>query len=296
MGPNPPLSSEVFLGAIPAYKAALIVNTDAGGLAFCGVGYGGTYGSHDVASCVTDGEHVPPHPGCSCGFYGWNSRDAAVKMIDDETVVLLDVELWGGFHEYTSAVVAAAQRVKTVTLQPYCAGCLATRDQQFRLATQLAGDRRVGCHLQPFCNEHADREELTRDLADVSETLGVEVCWAKDDDPVTQAARELAYYKLTRRPRPVRRLDELLPYETGYIFHNALAEDPDSTLYVNPLARLVQPLPGTDIPIRLGDDGVHEVLLDDIRDFDGWAARHDPTCFALPVRAIGQPTPCADAA
>ena len=296
MGPNPPRGSEVFLGAIRAFKAATVVIAESGGLNFCGVGYGGIYGTHDVASCVTQPEHVPPHTGCSCGFYAWKSRDAAVKVIDDETVVLLDVELWGSFHEYTDGVVAAAQRVKSVTLQPYCAGCLATRDQQFRSATVLAGDRRVGCHLQPVGDEHAEREELTRDLAAVSETLGVEVEWAKDDDPVTQAARELAYYKLVRRPKPVRRLDDLLPYETGYIFSNALAKDPDGTLFVSPLARLVQPLPGTDIPIRLGDDGVHEVLLDGIRDFDGWAPRQDPYCFALPVRTIGWPTPCADAA
>ena len=147
-----------------------------------------------------------------------------------------------------------------------------------------------------MCEEHAEREELPRDLADVSETLGVEVSWAEDDDPVTQAARELAYYKLVRRPKPVRRLDELLPCETGYVFSNALAEDQDGTLYVNAIARLIQPLPGTDIPIRLGDDGVHEILLDDIQDFVGWVPRVDPENFPLPVRVIGQPTLRVDAA
>ncbi len=294
--PNPERGTEFVLGALSAYKAALVVNTDAGGLAFSGIGYGGTYGAHDAATCVTISQHVPPHAGCGCGFYAWRDRDAAVEIINDETVVILDVELWGSFHEYEHGFVAAAQRVKKVTLQPFCAGCLATRDQQFQPATMLAGDQRPGSHLQPMCDEHAGREELTRDLAAVSESLGVDVNWAADDDPVTGAARELAYYRLTHRPRPVRRLDDLLPYETGYVFQNALAEDQDGTLYVNAIARLIQPLPGTDIPIRLGDDGVHEVLLDDIRDFDGWAPRQDPHRFALPVRTIGQPTPRADAA
>ena len=296
MGPNPPPSSDVFLGAIPAYKAALVVNTDAGGLAFSGVGYGGTYGAHDVATCVTISEHVPPHAGCGCGFYAWRDRDAAVKIINDETVVILDVELWGSFHEYELGFVAAAQRVGKVTLQPFCAGCLATRDQQFRPATMLAGDRRSGSHVQPMCDEHAGREELTRDLAAVSESLGVDVDWAADDDPVTVAARELAYYRLTLRPRPVRRLDDLLPYETGYVFQNALAEDRDGSLYMNAIARLIQPLPGTDVPIRIADDGVHEVLLDGIRDFNGWGARRDAARFPLRVRAVGRPTSCADAA
>ena len=296
MGPNPPPGLDLFLGAIPAYKAALIVNTVAGGLAFCGVGYGGTYGAYDVASCVTDGEHVPPHAGCSCGFYAWCDRDAAVRLVNDEAVVLLDVELWGTFHEYERGYVAAAQKVRTVTVQPYCAGCLATRDRQFERATVLAGDRRTSVPLQPVCDEHAGREQPVFTLADVADELAVEVCWAGDDDPLAGAARELAYYRLTHRARPIRRLDDLLPGETAYVFPNALAADDDGTLYINPLARLVQPLPGTDIPIRLGDDDIHEVLLDGIRDFDGWAARRDPHRFALPVRTIGQPTTRADAA
>ena len=296
MGPNPPRGSEVFLGAIRGYKAALIVNADAGGLAFAGVGYGGTYGAYDVASCVTDSEHVPPHTACSCGFYSWRERGRAIKLVDDETVVLLDVELWGAFHEYTEGVVAAAQRVRQVTVQPYCAGCLASRDRQFERASVLGGDRRTTAPLQPVCDEHAGREQTLFTLAEATEELGAEVCWAADDDPVTQAARELAYYKLVRRARPIRRLDDLLPAETGYVFKSALAVGDDGTLYVDLLARLIQPLPGTDIPIRLGDDGVHEVLLDGLRDFTGWTPRHDPQRFALPVRTIGQPTSSADAA
>ena len=296
MMPNPERGTDLVLGALSAYKAALVVNTEAGGLAFSGVGYGGTYGAHDVATCVTISEHVPPHAGCGCGFYAWRDRDAAVKIINDETVVILDVELWGSFHEYERGFVAAAQRVKKVTLQPFCAGCLATRDQQFRPATMLAADQRPGSHLQPMCDEHAGRQELALDLAAVSGSLGIDVDWAEDDDPVIQAARELAYYKLVRRPRPVRRLDDLLPYETGYVFQNALAEDDGGTLYVNAIARLIQPLPGTDVPIRIADDGVHEVLLDGIRDFNGWGTRRDAARFPLPVRLVGRPTSCADAA
>lgn len=296
MGPNPPRGSGIFLGAIHAYKAALVVHTDAGGLAFCGVGYGGVYGAHDVAVCVTNSEHVPPHLGCGCGFYSWRNRDAAVKLVDDETVVLLDVELWGAFHEYERGYVAAAQRVRQVTVQPFCAGCLASRERQFELATVLAGDRLTTAPLQPACDEHAGREQTVFTLAEATEGLGVEVRWAADDDPVAEAARELAYYKLVRRARPIRRLDDLLPHETGYLFHNALAADEVGMLYVNPLARLVQPLPGTDVPIRLGHDGVHEVLLDGIREFDGWAPRQDPHRFALPVRTIGWPISHADAA
>ena len=296
MGPNPPLSSDLYAGAIVAFKAASIVVTARAGLAFCGIGFGGTYGTYDVASCVNRKDHVPPHPGCSCGFYAWNSRGPAVRLISDESIVILQVELWGAFHGFAEGYVAAVQRVRKVVLQPYCAGCLSTREQRFRRATVLAGDRRAGADLQPTCDEHAHRGRTAFTLGEVADELGVEVRWAAGDDPVTGAARELAYYRLTHRARPIRRLDDLLPGETAYVFANALAADDDGTLYINPLARLVQPLPGTDIPIRLGDDGVHEVLLDGIRDFDGWAVRHDPTCFALPVRAIGLPTPCTDAA
>ena len=295
MEPNPERGEGVVLGALSAYKAALLISADAGGLAFCGVGYGGTYGAHDVASCVTDSEHVPPQTGCGCGFYAWRDRDAATRLIDDATVVLLDVELWGAFHEYEHGYVAAAQRVRQVTVQPYCGRCLASRDRQFERATVLGGGRRTTAPLQPVCDEHAGREQTVYTLAEATEDLGVEVGWAADGDPVTGAARELAYYRLAHRARPVRRLDDLLPAETAYVFHNALAEGDDGTLFVDPLARLIQPLPGTDIPIRLGDDGVHEVLLDGIRDFDGWTSRHDPHRFALPVRTIGQPTVSADA-
>ena len=294
MGPNPPLSSDLYAGAIVAFKAAAIVVTDRAGLAFCGIGFGGTYGTYDVASCVNLTDHVPPHPGCSCGFYAWNSRGPAVSLISDETTVILEVELWGAFHEFTEGFVAAVQRVRKVIVQPYCARCLSTRDRQFRRATVLAAVRQAGADLQPMCDEHAHHRRTVFTLAEVADELGVEVGWAADDDPVTGAARELAYYRLAHRARPVRRLDDLLPAETGYVFHNTLTEGEDGRVYVDPLARLIQPLPGTDIPIRLGDDGVHEVLLDGIRDFDGWTPRHDPQRFALPVRTIGQPTVLPD--
>ena len=84
MGPNPLLSSDLFVGAISAFKAATLVVVEGGGLAFCGVDYGGTYGTHDVASCVTRSEHVPPHPGCGRGFHAWPDRDSAVKIVNND--------------------------------------------------------------------------------------------------------------------------------------------------------------------------------------------------------------------
>ena len=177
MMPNPERGEDLVLGLLSAHKAALVVTTEAGGLGFCGVGYGGTYGAYDVASCVTDSEHVPPHAGCSCGFYAWRDHDAAVRLVNDEAVVLLDVELWGTFHAYERGYVAAAQKVRTVTVQPFCAGCLASRDRQFERATVLAGDRRTSVPLQPVCDEHAQREQTVFTLAEATEELGAEVCW-----------------------------------------------------------------------------------------------------------------------
>jgi hypothetical protein len=78
-------------------------------------------------------------------------------------------------------------------------------------------------------------------------------------------------------------------YGPAYVFQNAIAEARDGQLFIDPVARLIQPLPGTDVPLRLPDDGIHEVLLDGRKDFDGWRPQEDSTRFSLPARAVGRP-------
>jgi hypothetical protein len=285
---NPPRGDDLVLGPIVAYKAAQMVTSEDGTIAFRGVGYGGVYGAHDMASCVSRASHVPPHPGCACGFYAWRERDSTLVMIDDGAFVLLEVALWGAFHEYDLGYVAAAQSVRSITVQPYCVVCRMRR-RELRTATALNMGARPFAILAPVCNEHVQKQDRVVSLGWIEQTLQVETAWASPDDPLTAAAASLIDGLPLPPPRVFRRVDDLLPFETGHVFQNALAEGADGTLYIDVLARLVQPLIGTDVPLQLGEDGVHEVLLDGLRDFSGWAPRRDLHKFALPVRQIGNP-------
>ena len=289
MGPNPPVDDAVVTGPLTAFKAARLVVGRAG-LCFAGVGMGGVYGPADTAVCVSVPQHVPPATGCGCGFYAWKDRGDAANLIDGSTAVL-EVELFGRFHEYDRGYIAAAQLVRTVTLQPYCVACLFRRDGGRRTAIALRGRAGSvhGQELVPVCDEHLGSSGESVTLRRVADEFGVEVRWAADDDQIVEVAKEL---DLTLRPRlaPVRRLDDLLPAETGYVFHNSIAEDSDGSLWIDPLARLIQPLPGTDIPVWLDEDGTHVLGLDALTRFDGWRHRTDPRRLALPVSTFGTPS------
>jgi hypothetical protein len=285
---NPPLGHERVEGVLQGFKAARIVHTT--GLAFAGATIGTTYGPADEAVCVNVRDHVPPHPGCACGFYAWKERDGAVGMLNEQTVAVLEVELWGAFHEYELGYVAAVQVVRRVTLMPYCHRCLFSREVRLRPAVALGEVPGVpGSELVPVCDDHAGAEDAVVTLAELAEAFEVEVTWADDDDEIVEVAKLMAANLAPRIPVNLRRLDELLPGEVAHVFQNAVAQDADGQLYIDVLARLVQALPGTDVPIRLNDDGGHEVLLDEVTDFTGWRPRHDPYRFASPLRTVGQP-------
>ena len=294
MMPNPPLGRARVEGTLDAFKAARIVQGPTG-LRFSGAAIGTTYGPADEAACVNVHDHVPPQPGCMCGFYAWKTRDDAAGMLNEVTVAVLDVELWGAFHEYDLGYVAAVQLVRQVTLMPYCLRCLFGREVRLRPAVALGEVPGVpGNELVPVCDDHAAPEDAVVTLAQLTEALEVDVAWAADDDEIVEVAKLMLTNLTPRIPVNLRRLDELLPGEVAHVFQNAIAQDDDGQLYIDALARLVQALPGTDVPIRLNDDGEHEVLLDEVTDFAGWRPRHDAHRFALPLRTVGQPQPRSD--
>lgn len=83
------------------------------------------------------------------------------------------------------------------------------------------------------------------------------------------------------RIRGLRGVDDLLPGENAHVFQNAIAIDDHGQVWINALARLMQRLAGTDVPVGLGHDGVGEPLLDELTDVDRWQRRGDPHRFAL---------------
>ena len=290
MRANPAIEEVVVPGVLPGFKIARIVATT-NGFAFRGIGLGGEYLAHDLAVCVYDRGHVPPVGGCGCGFYALKDRDAAAWLGNDVGIALLDVDLWGRFHEFEKGFVAAVQQVRRVTLLPCCIRCLYGRTHELTPARVLTGGQGQHGELVPVCADHlpADLDAVTP--AELAEAFDVEVVWADADDPLVTVAAEIAKVLLPRRRPEVRRLDDLLPGETAYAFQPAVAVDDDGGVWIDALARLVQPLPGTDVPLRLGDDGVVELLLDEVLDFDGWRPRRDPARFELPTRPIGCPQP-----
>jgi hypothetical protein len=286
---NPPLGRERVEGTLHGFKAARIVQGPTG-LLFAGAAIGTTYGRADEAVCINVRDHVPPQAGCSCGFYAWKDRDGAVGMLNELTGAVLEVELWGAFHQYELGYVAAVQLVRRVTLIPYCMRCLFSREVRLRpaVATDLLPGV-PGNELAPVCEQHASAAVVS--LTQLADAFTVEVTWAHDDDQIVEVAKRMLANLAPRVPGNLRRLDELLPDEVAFVFQNSIATDDHGQLYLDALARLVQPLPGTDVPVRLNDDGEHEVLLDQITDFAGWQPRHDSRRFAMPLLAVGQPRP-----
>lgn len=282
--PSTPISN-IVNGHLRAFKVARLVQ-GADGPTFRGAGLGTAYGPVDQAVCVSNREHVPPCGHCGCGFYGVKHRERAVRLIDDERVALLEVGLWGRFEEFEHGFIAAAQSVVQVTLIRYCVSCLSDGDRQVRAAVALAGQ--PGRNLAPVCDLHTEAAGSVVRFEDLTERWGVKVGWATLDDPVCERALKIGVAQEPLLARNVRLLDALLPGEIGHVFANALAADGDGNLWIDPVARLIQPMPGTDVPVRLNQDGEHEVLLDGLIRFEGWQPRTDFRRFALPVRAVGE--------
>lgn len=282
----------VVQGTLRAYKAAYIVVDNLGRPGFTGAGMGGTYGPVDLARCVRHPDHVPPVLSCGCGFYAWHRRDDAVDLLMEHLPALLDVEVWGAFHEFEDGLIAAAQLVTSVTLARWCIGCLNRGPDACMSAVGLfplptAPDN---C-LVPLCDDHAGSSaDQAWTPTSLSEAWGLPVGWATDDDPIMDIGRLLASTLTLQPPRQLPGLDDLLPGETAHVFQESIAADVDGSLWVDPRARLIQPLPGIDVPIRLSDNYVHEILLDGLS-LEPWRPRRDRERFALPVQVARRPTP-----
>ena len=286
MSPTP--AEVTVIGTLQAFKVARIV-AGPNGLAFAGAGVDATYGAADQATCIRDPRHVPPHPGCACGFYALHDRCHAVSLLSEHLIALLEVELWGRFHEYERGYIAAAQLVRSVTLVAHCIACLLGREDKVRPPVGVGRTLTYGQQLAPVCDEHQGKCDTIYTLGELAAKLGTAVTWAGEADPVTEAALRIGLPQQPLLPRNVRRLDSLLPGETAHVFQSSIAQDEDGDLWIDVLARLIRPLPGTDVPIRLTDAGEHEALLAGLRGFEGWRPRIDVRRFALPLRVAGVP-------
>ena len=293
MAANEP-GMHVVAGVLEAFKVARIV-VGADGPMFAGAGIGGRYGPIDQAVCITNRQHVPPRRECGCGFYAWIERAHALALINEDRIAVLEVELWGRFDQYERAYIAAAQRVRRVTLFPFCVPCLAQRHPERQHAVTLGGHARHHDEpLMPLCEAHAQNFAQRIAIEELVAALGVEVRWAPEGDELRDRGDQMRFPPLPLPPPDIRLLDELLPGEVAHVFAQHIAQDDDGQLYIDVLARLVQALPGTDVPIRLNEGGEHEVLLTEVTDFTGWRARDDTYRFALPLRTLGQPQPRTD--
>lgn len=109
------------------------------------------YGAHDLAVCNRIPDHVPPHPGCTCGFYAVRHRAAAIRRLEPDVPALLEVELAGRFDEYERGYVAAVQHVVGAAVVQACSQCLA--DGRLKPAVLLgdAGGRAESYGLEPVC-------------------------------------------------------------------------------------------------------------------------------------------------
>lgn len=255
-----------------------------GSAVFAGVTSDLTYGPHDVASCHRQPQHAAPAPGCSCGFYAWRHRQLATPLLWSTRPALLEVELFGRFDEYEHGFVAAAQRVQRVHLLPVCSHCLMRGHQQD--AVTLDASRGARSWVLPSCDEHASPR--ASDIEVVSRRLGVEVRWL----PLTP---ELDFHLALARlvaDLPVRylmgRLRDLRPGEIGFVFQDHLGVERDGQLLVRSDAPLIQPMPGTDVPVRRRQDGALEALVEGIRlPASGWRAARDGA--DSPIVPVGEP-------
>ena len=289
MAGESPADDEMVVGALAGFKAARIVIGPHGPV-FAGAGIGTTYGPTDQAVCVTDRTHVPPLRECGCGFYAWHERTRALALIDEVRVAVLDVELWGRFDVYEFASIAAAQVVRRVTLFPTCVACLTGRepDPQPAIGLGTAAAPEIGDDLVPVCDDHAGQAGRVFDVAQLAAAFGIEVGWARADDPLAGLAGQIGSVPTPPFPLVIRRLDELVAGESAHVFANAIAQDRHGTLWIDPQARLVQPLPGTDIPIRLTHQGRYELDLTGLT-LPGWRPRtDDPDRYATPTLVVGR--------
>ena len=77
------------------------------------------YRVRDIAVCFWNNHHSPPERRCGCGFYCFNSADAARAMACESqyrSTVILEVEVSGRFIRYEEGLRYSNQRVLAVHL------------------------------------------------------------------------------------------------------------------------------------------------------------------------------------
>lgn len=254
-----------------------------GSAVFAGVTSDLTYGTHDVASCHRQPDHVAPAPRCACGFYAWRYRQLATPLLWATSPALLEVELFGRF-EYAFGYVAAGQHVRRVHLLPVCSECLMRGKR--RDAVALNATHGGPSWVLPCCGDHASPRAT--DVTVLSRRLGIEVLWL-ELTPALDFHLALAQLMADLPVRyPMGRLCDLRVGDIGFVFQDHLRIDIGGTLRIGLDAPLIQPMPGTDVPIRRRPDGDIEVLAEGIRlPVSGW--KPSACDRTVPVEAIGDP-------
>ncbi|MDP8928897.1 MAG: hypothetical protein M3O70_10055 [Actinomycetota bacterium] len=272
--------------AIRGWKVARLRTAGCGEVGFAGVTTRTTYGGSDVARCGRVRTHVPPHPGCRCGFYAWRHRASATSLLWGARPALVEVELTGRFDEYELGYVAAAQMVRRVEVLRVCADCLLER--RVVPAVALVAHRGHRGPLLAMCAEHAEPAHLRFDLSEVSNLVEAPVCWL-EVDPVLEFH---LHRELRRQERPLRyptgSVADVRPGDVGHVFQQQFACDGNGSLWLRSSAPLIQPLPDVDVPIRRREDGTVEALLEGLRIERPWSTAVGDGYDTL-VKGLGTP-------
>lgn len=141
------LPVETPTGPMTGYKLAqLLLATDGGAVAFAGLSVGArrVYTTVGEAECVFSRKHVPPDPRGDCGFYCFNTAEAAREMAADTAYrggVLIEVAASGRFIRYEKGFRYQRQRVHAVRIG--LCGCGRRAEVFVDGAEGLAGWRRL---------------------------------------------------------------------------------------------------------------------------------------------------------
>lgn len=175
-------------GWLPGWKVARLRTIIAPpGIAFLGWWSPLTFGVGDLARCYKVATHVPPVPGCRCGFYAWHEPAAALRSLDGSASVILDVELAGRVVVHEHGLVAARQRVRRVWVDAACH----RDDAACRPAVAVTAHPARPRVLVSACPAHLPADGPAWDLVDLAASFGVPVGWSDACLPAS-ARRDVA--------------------------------------------------------------------------------------------------------